>query len=90
MNWKVYLEENSHDLIEVVFRRLPGGIQENHEEFKYILKGCGDAVLHLQLLGFGLIPSSGILGTREHDVSETGSVSVLRCGKGIHLLSWVP
>jgi hypothetical protein len=28
---------------------------------------------------FGLFPSSGILGTRKHDVSETGSVSVLRC-----------
>jgi hypothetical protein len=29
---------------------------------------------------FGLFPSSGILGPRKHDVSETGSVSVLRCG----------
>jgi hypothetical protein len=28
---------------------------------------------------FGLFPSSGIIGTRKHDVSETGSVSVLRC-----------
>jgi hypothetical protein len=28
---------------------------------------------------FGLFPSSGILGTRKHDVSETGSVPVLRC-----------
>jgi hypothetical protein len=28
---------------------------------------------------FGLFSSSGILGTRKH-VSETGSVSVLRCG----------
>jgi hypothetical protein len=28
---------------------------------------------------FGLFPSSGILGTRKNDVSETGSVSVLRC-----------
>jgi hypothetical protein len=27
---------------------------------------------------FGLFPSSGILGNRKHDVSETGSVSVLR------------
>jgi hypothetical protein len=25
--------------------------------------------------GFGLFPMSGILGTRKHDVSETGSVS---------------
>jgi hypothetical protein len=38
---------------------------------------------------FGLFPSSGILGSRKHDVSETGSVSVLRCG-GRHLLSWAP
>jgi hypothetical protein len=29
---------------------------------------------------FGLSPSSGTLGNRKHDVSETGSVSVLRCG----------
>jgi hypothetical protein len=29
---------------------------------------------------FGLCPSTGILGTRKHDVSETGSVSVLRWG----------
>jgi hypothetical protein len=28
--------------------------------------------------GFGLCPSFGILKTRENDVSETGSVSVLR------------
>jgi hypothetical protein len=29
-------------------------------------------------LGFGLLPSSGILGNRGHDVSKTGSVSVFR------------
>jgi hypothetical protein len=29
---------------------------------------------------FGIFPSSGILGTRKHDVSKTGSVSVLRYG----------
>jgi hypothetical protein len=40
-------------------------------------------VYHTQnYLVFGLFPSSGILGTRKHDVSETGSVSVLRCGGG--------
>jgi hypothetical protein len=38
---------------------------------------------------FGLFPSSGIIETRKHDVSETGSVSALRCG-GRHLLRWVP
>jgi hypothetical protein len=40
---------------------------------------------------FGLFRSSGILQTRKHDVSETGSVSVLR-RKGVrrHLLSWAP
>jgi hypothetical protein len=27
---------------------------------------------------FGLFPSPGILGTIKHDVSETGTVSVLR------------
>jgi hypothetical protein len=38
-------------------------------------------VCHIQnYWDFGLFPSSGILGTRKHDVSETGSVSVLRCG----------
>jgi hypothetical protein len=29
---------------------------------------------------FRLCPSSGILETREHNVSETGSVSILRLG----------
>jgi hypothetical protein len=29
---------------------------------------------------FGLFQSPGILGNRKHDVSETGSVSVFRCG----------
>jgi hypothetical protein len=29
---------------------------------------------------FGLFPLSGILGASKHDVSETGSVSVLRRG----------
>jgi hypothetical protein len=28
--------------------------------------------------GFGLLPSSGILDNRGHDVLETGSVSVFR------------
>jgi hypothetical protein len=31
-----------------------------------------------ELLGFWAFPSSGILGNRGHDVSETGSVSVFR------------
>jgi hypothetical protein len=39
---------------------------------------------------FGLCPSSGILETREHNVSETESVSVLRCGEGGETLSWIP
>jgi hypothetical protein len=34
----------------------------------------------------GLGPSSGILNTRKHNVSETGSVSVLREVR--HLLCW--
>jgi hypothetical protein len=33
-----------------------------------------------ELLGFEPGPSSDILKTRKHNVSETGSVSVLRCG----------
>jgi hypothetical protein len=33
---------------------------------------------YLELLGFRLFPSFGILETRKHDVSETGSVSVFR------------
>jgi hypothetical protein len=37
----------------------------------------------------GLFPSSGILESRKHAVSETGSLSVLKRG-GRHLLSWVP
>jgi hypothetical protein len=37
---------------------------------------------------FLFFPSSGILRTTKHDVSETGSVSVLRCGGGDD--SWVP
>jgi hypothetical protein len=35
---------------------------------------------------FGFCPSSGILKTREHNVSETGSVSVLRKGETPTLL----
>jgi hypothetical protein len=31
-----------------------------------------------ELLGFGLCSSSGILENRKHDVSDSGSVSVLR------------
>jgi hypothetical protein len=38
---------------------------------------------------FGLFPSFGILKTVKHNVSETGSVSVLR-GRERHLLPWVP
>jgi hypothetical protein len=33
-----------------------------------------------ELLGFWTFPASGILENRKHDVSETGSVSVLRWG----------
>jgi hypothetical protein len=42
-----------------------------------------------ELLGFGLCPTSGILKTRKHNVSETGSVSVFRW-MGRHLLCLVP
>jgi hypothetical protein len=40
-------------------------------------------------LGSGPCPSSGILITRKHNVSETGSVCVSGEG-GRHILSWVP
>jgi hypothetical protein len=44
---------------------------------------------HSKLLGFfGPRPPSVILRTREHSLSETGSVSVLRCEEG-HILCWV-
>jgi hypothetical protein len=33
-------------------------------------------------MGFGIFPSSGIVENRKHDVSETGSVSVLRVKGG--------
>jgi hypothetical protein len=33
---------------------------------------------------FGLAPLSGSLGTRKREVSETGSVSVLRCRGKTH------
>jgi hypothetical protein len=39
---------------------------------------------------FLLCPSSPILETRRHKVSETRSVSVLRWGGGRHLLCWAP
>jgi hypothetical protein len=34
---------------------------------------------------FGLFPSSGILGTRKHDVSETGTVSETSCLIHLHV-----
>jgi hypothetical protein len=42
---------------------------------------------HSELLVFGLCPSSSILETRKHSVSETGSVSILRWWKTPTLLS---
>jgi hypothetical protein len=47
-------------------------------------------IILYRIIGFfGLFPSSGILETRKHDVSETGSVSDLRWRGGRrHLLTW--
>jgi hypothetical protein len=45
------------------------------------LKNCSE------LLGFGLCPSSGILKTREHNVSETGSASAPGAAETSTLLS---
>jgi hypothetical protein len=51
-------------------------------------------VLHIKFFQnycvFGLSQWSGILETRKHNASETGTVSVLRWGGGRHLLSWFP
>jgi hypothetical protein len=44
-------------------------LEVNTEKIKFMFTG---------LLGSLDFPSSGILETRKHDVSETGSVSVLR------------
>jgi hypothetical protein len=46
-----------------------------------ILKGSEDRVQHLELLGFWLCPSSGILETRKQGFSETESVSVFWWGE---------
>jgi hypothetical protein len=51
------------------------------ELFSVRLTPPGKKVIHLNLQNYwvyGLFPSSGILETRKHDVSETGSLSVLR------------
>jgi hypothetical protein len=48
----------------------------------HTLNDSDDGVQHSELLG----PSSGILETRKHNVSKTGSVSVLRWGKDATLL----
>jgi hypothetical protein len=40
-----------------------------------------NTIINLTITGFlNFFPSSGILGTRKHEVSKTESVSVLRCG----------
>jgi hypothetical protein len=46
--------------------------------FRWILKGSDTQNYWV----FGLFPTSGILGNRKHDVSETGSVSIFRCVGG--------
>jgi hypothetical protein len=46
---------------------------------KSILKGSYEGVKHSGLLGFGLRPSSRILNTGEHNVSETESVCETLC-----------
>jgi hypothetical protein len=52
-----------------------------------ILKRVGKKkTLRITRVLYTYVPSSGILETRKHDVSETGSVSFLTCG-GKHVLS---
>jgi hypothetical protein len=43
-----------------------------------LLRSVSNSKKHLELLGFWTLSSSGILETIKHDVSGTGSVSVLR------------
>jgi hypothetical protein len=45
---------------------------------KFVLKGFDEVYNTQNYWVFGLCPSSGILDTRKHNVSETGSVFVLR------------
>jgi hypothetical protein len=48
-------------------------IKGEHQHVRHLSGSRGDTQNYW---GFGLFPSSGILGNRGHDVSETGSVSV--------------
>jgi hypothetical protein len=45
---------------------------------KFTRKGSDEGINAQNYCVFGLFPSSGILETRKHDLSETGSVAVLR------------
>jgi hypothetical protein len=47
-----------------------------------------DLFYETELLGFWTFPSSGILGNRAHDVSETGSVTVFRWERKANFNHW--
>jgi hypothetical protein len=61
-------------------------VQEFHVDWKGLWWCCINSQNYYV---FDLGPSSGILITGEHNVSETGSVPILRWGRR-HLLCWVP
>jgi hypothetical protein len=47
-------------------------------DLKLILKGIDNGLYYSELPVFRLCPLSGILKSRKHGVSETGSVSIFR------------
>jgi hypothetical protein len=71
-------------------RRADGGIHatRDHNNIRSVLWNTKKTAQNYWV--FGLCPSSSVVETRKHNISETGSVSVLRCGQGRHLLCWVP
>jgi hypothetical protein len=64
--------------------------REQKQKIK-ILAHLRGILLYLRITRFfGLCPSSGIIETRKHNVSDIGSVSVFRGRGGRHLLICVP
>jgi hypothetical protein len=53
-------------------------LRQNSEFTSLNFRGERNYVMERNYWGFGLFPSFGILENRKHDVSESGSVSVLR------------
>jgi hypothetical protein len=66
--------ETSVDFQQTILRYIP---QNRNVIISVVLVDSDDGV-YKNDWGFGLCPSSGILKSRKHDVSETESVSVFR------------